>query len=51
MKIEEGIKLSFEIFKEIMKDKFDINRFNVVYINKDENKLKKLKTEDFKKFE
>ncbi|MDD5193702.1 MAG: archaeal proteasome endopeptidase complex subunit alpha [Candidatus Nanoarchaeia archaeon] len=51
MKIEEGIKLCFEIFKEVLKDKFDINRFNVAYIKKEDSKFKKLKTEDLKKFE
>jgi proteasome alpha subunit len=51
MKIEEGINLCFEIFKEVMKDKFDIHRFNVAYIKKDENKLIRLKTEELKRFE
>jgi proteasome alpha subunit len=51
MKIEEGIKLCFEIFKEVLKDKFDINRFNVAYIKKEDSTFKKMKTEDLKKFE
>ena len=51
MKVEEGIKLCLEIFNEILGDKFDINRFNVAYVKKNENKMKRLKTEDLKKFE
>ena len=50
MKIEEGIKLCFEIFREVLENKFDISRFNVSYVKTDEAKLKKLKTEDLKKY-
>jgi len=50
MKIEEGIKFVLGIFKEILKDKFDINRFNVAYIKKNEDKFKKIKTEELKKY-
>ena len=51
MKIEEGIKSCFEIFKEIQKDKFDINRFNLAFIRKNEGKINILKSEELKKFE
>jgi len=50
MKIEEGIKLCFEIFKEVLGNKFDISRFNVSYVKTEEGKLKKIKTEDMKKY-
>lgn len=50
MKIEEGIKLCFDIFKEVLGNKFDFSRFNVGYVKNDEAKLKKLKTEDMKKY-
>lgn len=50
MKVEEGIKLALKIFKKILGDKFNIERFNVTYIKKEDKKLKKLKTEDMKKY-
>ena len=50
MKIEEGLKLGFEIFKEVLGNKFDISRFNAAYIETKEGKLKILKTEDMKKY-
>ncbi|MDP2926497.1 MAG: archaeal proteasome endopeptidase complex subunit alpha [Nanoarchaeota archaeon] len=50
MGIEEGLKLAFEIFKEVLGDKFDINRFNVAIIKKDDSKIKKLKTDELKKY-
>ena len=48
--IEEGLKLAFSIFKEILGDKFDYNRFNASYIKTDEGKIKKLKVDDMKKY-
>ena len=50
IKIEEGLKLAIEIFKEVLGDKFHIERFNAAYVKKNEDKLKKLKTEDLKKY-
>jgi proteasome alpha subunit len=50
MKIEEGLKLSLEIFKEILGDKFDILRFNIGIIKKDDGKIKRLKGEEIKKY-
>ncbi len=50
MKIEEGIKLCFEIFREILGNKFYINRFNVAYVKKSENKLKRLSPEELRKY-
>jgi len=50
MKIEEGIKLCFEIFREILGNKFDINRFNVAYIKKSENRFKRLSPEELRKY-
>ncbi|VVB78157.1 Proteasome subunit alpha [uncultured archaeon] len=50
MKIEDGIKLAFDIFKEVLGNKFEINRFNAAYIKKDESRLKRLKTEEIKKY-
>jgi len=50
MKVDDGIKLGLDIFKKILKDKFDINRFNVGMVKKD-GKLKKLNIEEIKEFE
>jgi proteasome alpha subunit len=50
MKVEEGLKLGFEIFREVLGNKFDINRFNAAYIKTGEGKLKRLKVEDMKKY-
>jgi len=50
IKVEEAIKLGVEIFKEILGDKFDINRFTAAYIKTSEGKLNKLKTEELKKY-
>jgi len=48
MDIEQGIKLGLNIFKEVLGDNFNINRFNVGYIKIKEKKLKRLKTGDLK---
>ena len=49
-KIEEGIKIALDTFKEILGDKFDVQRFSVGYIKNDEGKIKKLTSEEVKKF-
>jgi proteasome alpha subunit len=46
---EQGIKLGLEIFKEILGEKFDIERFDIGEIKKDK-KLKKLSRQEVKKF-
>jgi len=50
MKVEEGLKLAFDIFKEVLGDKFNIERFNAAYVKKNEDRLKRLKTEELKKY-
>ena len=50
MEIREAVKLALEIFKEILGDKFDIQRFNIAYIKKDEEKLRKLTREETRKY-
>ncbi|MBS3078993.1 archaeal proteasome endopeptidase complex subunit alpha [Candidatus Pacearchaeota archaeon] len=50
MKVEEGLKLAFEIFKEVLGDKFHVERINAAYIKKNEDNLKRLKPEDMKKY-
>ena len=46
MTIEEGIKISLKIFKDILKDKFDVARFSVGVIKNEDPKLKKLTQEE-----
>lgn len=50
IKTDEAIKLSLNIFKNVLGDKFDISRFNVGVIKMENNKLKKLTVEEIKKF-
>jgi len=50
IKVEEAIKFAVDIFKEVLGDKFNIERFNVGIIKKDEGKLKRLKGEELKKY-
>jgi proteasome alpha subunit len=42
LNLKKGIKTALEIFKEIQGQKFDINRFELVYIEKDEKKIERL---------
>jgi len=51
MSVEGGIKFGLDIFKRILGDKFEINRFNVGVIKNDDGKLNKLKMGEIKKFE
>lgn len=44
--IKKGIKLALDIFKEIQGDKFDIKKFETIYINKDEVKIHRIEGED-----
>jgi len=48
--INEAIKMGLDIFKKILGDKFDIQRFNVGYIKGKEGKLKRLSEEEIAKF-
>lgn len=50
IKTDEAVKLALNIFKNVLGDKFDINRFNVGIIRADNNKLKKLTVEEIKKY-
>ncbi len=47
--INEAIKLALKIFKDFLKDNFDISRFNVGIIKKQDTKLEKLSFEEIKK--
>ncbi len=48
--IEEGIKLSLKIFKEVLGKNFDADRFDIGYVEKDSKKLKRVSGEKLKKY-
>ncbi len=48
--IKKGIKIVFDIFKEIQGSKFDLNRFELSYINKDDLKIQKFEGSELNNF-
>jgi proteasome alpha subunit len=46
--IKKGVKLALDIFKEIQGKKFNINKFELAYIESDKEKLKRLEGEKIK---
>lgn len=46
--IKQGVKLALEIFEKIQGNKFNMKRFELIYINKEDVKLKRLEGEDIK---
>ncbi len=50
MTIEDGLKFSLKIFKELLGKNFDLVRFDVAYVKKDNEKLVRLKAEELKKY-
>ncbi len=50
MTIEEGIKLSLKIFKEVLGKNFDGERFDIGYVEKSNKKLKRISGEKLKKY-
>jgi proteasome alpha subunit len=49
MNTDEAVKLALRIFKDVLGDKFDINRFNVGVIKTEDSKLKKLTADEISK--
>jgi len=47
--IKQGVKLISEIFEEIQEKKFNIDKFELVYIQKSEGKLERLEGEEINK--
>ena len=47
--IKQGVKLALEIFKEVKGDKFELPKFELGYITKEELKLKRLEGEEISK--
>ena len=47
--IKKGLKLVLDIFEEIQEKKFNISKFELVYIPKDKGKLEKLEGEEINK--
>jgi len=50
LNVKKGVKIALEIFKEIQGGKFDINRFELAYIETKDKKLKRLEGEEIKNF-
>ena len=48
MTCEEGIKLGLKIFKSILGENYDVNRFNIGIIKNKDGKLKKLNNDEVK---
>ena len=48
--IKKGVKIVFDIFKEVQGSKFDLDRFELVYIDKEELKLTRLEEAELKNF-
>jgi len=49
LSIKQGVKLVLEIFEELQEKKFNIDKFELVYIPKDKGKLKRLEGEEINK--
>lgn len=47
--IKEGVELALDIFKDIQGDDFDLNRFELGYIENKEQKIKRLEGKDISK--
>lgn len=50
LNIKKGVKLVLDIFREIQGKNFDLGRFELVYIGRDESKLKRLDETELKEF-
>ena len=50
MTIDEGIKFSLKIFKELLEKNFDLQRFDVGYVKTTDLKLVRLHGDDLKKY-
>jgi proteasome alpha subunit len=48
MTIKQGVKLALEIFEKVQGSKFNMKKFEVIYIEKEDVKLKKLEGEQIK---
>ncbi|MCX6750175.1 MAG: hypothetical protein NTZ83_01845 [Candidatus Pacearchaeota archaeon] len=46
--IKQGVKLALEIFEKVQGNKFNIRKFELVYVNKEDAKLKRLEGENIK---
>jgi len=50
MSIEEATKLGFKIFKKLLGKNYEVERFDVGYVNVDDKKLKRVSGEELKKY-
>lgn len=50
MTVEQGITFALKVFKQLLDKNFDTERFEIAYIKANEEKFKRLRDEDLKKF-
>ena len=50
MSIDDGIKFCIKIFKQVLGKNFDVERFEIGYINLSDEKLKRIYGDDLKKY-
>jgi proteasome alpha subunit len=48
--IKKGVKMALDIFEKLQEKKFDINRFELVYIKSEEGKLKRIEGNKLREF-
>ena len=48
--IKKGVKLALKIFKDIQGNRFNLNRFELSFINKEDQKIEKVIGEKLKDF-
>jgi len=48
--MKKGVKITLDIFKEVQGKKFNINRFELVYISNDKEKLKRILGKEIEEF-
>lgn len=50
LKLKQGVKIALDIFKEIQGGKFDVNRFELAYLETKDKKIRRLDGEEIKNF-
>ncbi len=48
--IKKGVKIALKIFKDIQGNKFNLDRFELVYVGKDDSKITKIEGEELRNF-
>ncbi len=50
LNVKKGVKVALDVFKELQGAKFDVNRFELVYLETKDKKLKRIDGEEIKNF-